>query len=319
VVLGTSSGGVDALCEIVSALPARFPAAVLVVLHVGAHRSILPDMLSRAGPLGARHACNGEPLEPGTIYVAPPDYHLLVADGRARLSNGPKENFARPAIDPLFRSAAIACGPRVIGAILTGRLDDGAAGLQAVQACGGVTMAQDPSDAYAPDMPDNARRAARPDYVLPLKQIGPALVALAGTPALDSRKLPPLTLVAENEVALALAQGEAVWKLATPSTFACPECNDALWEINGSMPPRYRCHNGHAYSACSLSAASDGAVRQSLCEALRALHKKSALSKLRAAYHMRLGEAEDAHRHVRDARRASTSAQILEGLLRNDD
>jgi two-component system chemotaxis response regulator CheB len=319
VVLGTSSGGVDALCEIVSALPANFPAVVLVALHVGMHRSILPEMLSRSGPLQACHARDGEPLKLSTIYIAPPDHHLLVVHGHARLSTGPKENFARPAIDPLFRSAAISRGSRVIGVILTGRLDDGAAGLQAVRACSGVTITQDPSNAYARDMPENAMRATSPDYVLRLDQIGPKLVALAGTRAPNPGQGPPPTLVAENDMVLAIAERNAVSSVATPSTFTCPECNQALWQINGSMPPRFRCSSGHAYSTGSLSAASDGTVVNSLAEALRALHKKTALSKLRAAYHMRLGESENARRYVRDARRASTSAHILEGLLHNDD
>ena len=182
IVLGASLGGVEALCEIVARLPQRLPATILAVLHVGPHRSALPSLLSAAGPLPARHARDGEMLEQGVIYVAPPNHHLAIAHDRARVFRGPKVHFARPAIDPLFRSAAVSRGSRVIAAVLTGLLDDGSAGLQAVRACGGVTIAQDPATATAAEMPENAIRAGKPHYVLPLGAIGAKLAELVGTP-----------------------------------------------------------------------------------------------------------------------------------------
>ena len=137
VVIGASEGGVEALCAVASGLPAGFAAAVFVVLHVGAHRSQLPSLLTESGPLSAKHAENGEAIRTGCIYVAPSDHHLVLEPGRIRLTRGPRENWARPSIDPLFRSAAATYGPDVIGAILTGGLNDGAAGLYEVGRHGG--------------------------------------------------------------------------------------------------------------------------------------------------------------------------------------
>jgi len=156
VVIGASAGGVGALQRLAADLPPLFPAVVLIVLHVGANRSLLPRLLAAAGPNPPVHAQDGEKLRMGHLTVAPPDHHLLVDDGSLRLTRGPKENFARPAIDPLFRSAALAYGPRVIGVVLTGSLDDGTAGLQAIKQCGGLTLVQDPTTAFAPSMPASA-------------------------------------------------------------------------------------------------------------------------------------------------------------------
>lgn len=180
IVIGASAGGVDALIAIVSALPERLPAAVLIVQHIGPFPSILPTMLQKAGRLPARHAHDGERIETGNIYVAPPDLHMVIEDDFIRTIRGPRQHFSRPAIDPLFRSAAVHRGARVIGAVLTGHLDDGTAGLAAVRACGGVVIVQDPDSAFAPDMPRNAMRATPPDYILALDEFAPMLAALAG-------------------------------------------------------------------------------------------------------------------------------------------
>ncbi|MEA2684913.1 MAG: two-component system, chemotaxis family, protein-glutamate methylesterase/glutaminase [Actinomycetota bacterium] len=184
VVLGASAGGVEALSTVVSGFPDDLPAAVLVVLHVAAKgTSVLPDILSRRGPLPATHAVDGERLYCGRIYVAPPDRHITVDRGAVRLSPGPKDNGVRPSIDTLFRSAANAFGPDVVAAVLTGTLDDGTAGLIAVTNGGGITIAQDPEDAAFPGMPASAVRVARPDFVLPAADIAAAVVrAVLGDP-----------------------------------------------------------------------------------------------------------------------------------------
>ncbi|NLP60284.1 chemotaxis protein CheB [Paraburkholderia sacchari] len=176
IAIGASSGGVDVLRKLVSQLPADLCAAIAIVQHVGAYPSILPKLLDDAGPLCAAHAADGEPFVHGRIYVAPPDRHMLVECGHVRLDAGPKRNFARPAIDPLFESAATELGTRVVGVILTGFLMDGMTGLAAVRACGGVTIVQDPADAPAPDMP--ARAIPYADYVLPIAQLAGRLEAL---------------------------------------------------------------------------------------------------------------------------------------------
>src|SRR5205085_3197560 len=159
VVIGASAGGVHALLQIAENLPASFPAPVCIVQHVGSNPSLLPDLLRYRGPNQAMHAEDGQQLTPGTLHVAPPDHHMLIEGDRLYLTQGPKENHARPAIDPLFRSAAVTYGPDVIGVILTGQMDDGSAGLKAVKECGGLAIVQDPKTAAEPEMPRNAMRS----------------------------------------------------------------------------------------------------------------------------------------------------------------
>jgi two-component system chemotaxis response regulator CheB len=308
-------GGVDTLREIVAALPPALPAAVLVVLHVGHHESLLPAMLQTAGPLPAHHAQDGEPLESGQIYVAPPDRHLVMMGDGVRTVKAPKENFARPAIDPLFRSAAVARGARVIGAILTGHLDDGTAGLAAIRACGGITIAQDPDDAFAPDMPRNAMRFTPPDYILCAKEIGPLLATLAGRLAPNPAPPPPTGLLAESEALLLFDSVEQMSTFAKPSALTCPECGGTLWQIDEATPPRYRCHTGHAFGPETLNAAVDHSVERTLWEAIRALREKIALAKQRAAYHTLVGETEAAQRRLSEARRTDEASRELEKLL----
>jgi two-component system chemotaxis response regulator CheB len=176
IVIGTSAGGVSVLSDLVAALPPALPAAVFIVCHLADDgRSELPTILSRRGPLLARNPRDGDPIYPGHVYVAPPDYHLLVQPGHVQLSHGPRENRLRPAIDPLFRTAARAYGPRVIGVILTGALNDGVAGLMAVRAAGGVGVVQDPGDAPFPGLPRQAREVAGADHVVPADRL-PAVI-----------------------------------------------------------------------------------------------------------------------------------------------
>jgi two-component system, chemotaxis family, protein-glutamate methylesterase/glutaminase len=184
IVVGTSIGGVEALTRLVRGLPADLPAALFVVSHVPPEgTSILPEILRREGPLPAAHAQDGEPVQHGRVYVAPPDRHLLLQDDRVRLPRGPRENHFRPAVDPLFRSAARTYGARVVGVVLTGALYDGAAGLLAVRAAGGVAVVQDPADAFSDAMPKAALEIAGADHVLPAAAIGPLLADLARRPA----------------------------------------------------------------------------------------------------------------------------------------
>jgi two-component system chemotaxis response regulator CheB len=178
VVIGASAGGVRALCRLAADLPAEFPAAMLVVQHIGPNRSVLPELLTSAGPNTAQHARNGERIRQGHFAVAPSDHHLLVLGEAIRLTRGPKENFSRPAIDTLFRSAASEHGPRVIGVVLTGNLCDGTAGLQAIKRHGGLAVVQDPLTAFAPSMPANALGQGPIDYCLPLERIGQKLFEL---------------------------------------------------------------------------------------------------------------------------------------------
>jgi two-component system chemotaxis response regulator CheB len=183
VVIGTSAGGTEALPALVGGLPGEFAAPICIVMHVSPlFPCVLDAILDRAGPLRAVVATDGEHPRPGRIYVAPPDYHLIVEPNLLRLTKGPRENRFRPAIDPLFRSAARAYGPATVGVILTGNLDDGTAGLRAVKQLGGVTIVQDPADALYPSMPLNAIEHVEPDHVVPLASMAPLLARIAATP-----------------------------------------------------------------------------------------------------------------------------------------
>jgi len=181
VVVGASAGGIHALRTIVRTLPASFPAVVLIVLHIGAHESILASILRSGSTQPVAEGADGDEARPGHVYVAPPDRHMLLDHDRIRLSAGPREHYTRPAIDPLFRSAALTRGPRVIGVLLTGRLDDGVAGLQAIKECGGTVVVQDPATAEAPGMPRSALRLVAADRIVPLGAIAETLVELVGT------------------------------------------------------------------------------------------------------------------------------------------
>jgi two-component system chemotaxis response regulator CheB len=178
IAIGASTGGVAALQQLVSTLPGDLPAAVLIVQHVGP-RSLLPDLLNRAGPLPAVHAADGQLVRPGQIYVAPSDHHLLVGHGAMRLARGPRENWARPAVDPLFRSVAHTYGAGAIGVVLTGALNDGTAGLQAIRKAGGIAVVQHPGDALCQDMPRSALLHAGADHCVPLSHMGELLNTLA--------------------------------------------------------------------------------------------------------------------------------------------
>ena len=284
IVLGASAGGVEALTQIVQHLPADLPASLFVVLHVPPFgSSVLPDILRRKGPLPVCHAADGQAIERGRIYVAPPDRHLIVKDGVMRVTRGPNENGHRPSIDPLFRSAARSYGPRVIAVVLTGMLDDGTAGLQAVKLRGGTALVQDPKEAMFAGMPRNAVENVAVDWILPLAEIAPALVRLAQEPPeknMDFMASPQHKedMAVEADIAemdmAALEQDRA----GQPSGFTCPECHGALWETQDGELIRFRCRVGHAYSPDSLLADQSEALEDALWIALRALEESAALA-----------------------------------------
>jgi two-component system chemotaxis response regulator CheB len=314
VVIGASAGGVLALCRLASALPARLAAPVCVVLHVGANASSLPSLLTAAGPLPAAHATSGQLLEPGRIYVAPPDHHLLVQDGWLRLTRGPKEHFTRPAIDPLFRSAALSAGPRVIGVLLTGTLGDGTAGLQAVKECGGITVVQDPADAEEPAMPGAALRAVQVDHCEPLARIGPLLQRLVGE-EVPPAQAPPQRLVREHRASGGENAMDDLNSIGHTTGLTCPECGGMLWEIGGSRPPRFRCHTGHGFSADSLRDMQARAAEDALWAGVRALQEKEALLRKIAELDRSAGDDTHAGQAETEADRTRGQADQLRRLL----
>lgn len=292
IVIGTSAGGIEALRELAAHFPPDFPAPIAIVLHLSPEApGLLHEILSRAGPLPAINPANGERLRPGRIYVAPPDLHLLIEPGRIRLSKGPRENRFRPAIDPLFRTAAQIYGPGAIGVILTGTLDDGTAGLWAIKRLGGTAIVQDPADALFPSMPEHARRAVDIDHCVPLREIAPLLVRLTTAPVEDVRA----TEVPEHmEIEVKIVKEDdplriGVERLGEPSPIACPECHGVLrqWKEGGRL--RYRCHTGHAYSSDSLLAEINDGIETSMWTTIRSLQEATILMRQLSTH------AEDVH------------------------
>ena len=311
VVVGASAGGVEALRAMVSGLPINLRASVLVVLHMPAGgTSALPAILSRAGPLPARIARDGEPLEQGRIYVARPDHHMLVVNRAVALSHGPTENGHRPAINATFRSAAIACGGAVTGVLLSGVLDDGVAGLLAIAGQGGRTVVQDPSDALYHGMPENALRALTPDHVGPAADLGPVLAKMTSEVADNSDDAAPDVLRWENEIASAGRTQQGAETVGTPSEFACPDCQGVLAEIEGDAM-RYRCRVGHAWTAEALLAAQGSALERALWTALRTLEEKTALSTRMAQEARQRGSHRVAERYDQMARETYEAAAVL--------
>ena len=257
IVVGASAGGVEALVNLVHEFPADLSASVFVVFHIPAQSpSLLPNILSRAGLVKAVQPVDYQRIERGRIYIAPPDRHLLIEDGFMRVVLGPKENRHRPAIDPLFRSAAVAYGPQVVGVILTGSLDDGTAGLLAIKQRGGVAVVQDPRDAIYPSMPESALAHVKVDHCLPISRIGQLLVQLSHEGVMQENIQPALEDMA-REVRIAemetnpLSEHEQV---GNPSAYSCPECGGVLWEVDDGELTRFRCRTGHAFSTESMFA-----------------------------------------------------------------
>lgn len=276
IVIGASTGGVEALMQIVRDLPSDLPATVLVVLHIPPQgASYLPEILSRAGALPARHPTDHEPIRPGQIYVAPPDFHLLVEQGRVRVVRGPRENRSRPAIDPLFRSAAITYGTRVVGVILTGALDDGTAGLWAIKERGGIAVVQNPKDALVSSMPANALEYVEVNYCPPLSEMPALLVRLAHEPA-EADGAYPVPKDMELESNLAASDPRTMENEERPgilSSFTCPECKGPLWELHDGKLIRFRCRQGHAFTADTMLNGQTEAVEDALWSALNILQE----------------------------------------------
>ncbi|MCW2991547.1 MAG: CheB methylesterase [Solirubrobacterales bacterium] len=295
VVMGASAGGVDALSDVVRGLPADFPAAVLVVLHISASSpSMLPQILDRASPLTAVAADDGAPLEAGCIYVARPDLHLKVEDGVARLTAEARVNGHRPAVDSLFCSAADARGPAVTGVVLSGMRDDGTVGLARIKECGGIAVVQDPEDAQHDSMPLSAIENVAVDAILPAREIGPALARFLSDSTLPAHGngVPP---PAESEV-------------DNPLITVCPDCGGVLSERREHGLTVFTCHVGHAYSPHSLIDLQRSAVESALWTAVRALEDRQALLARLAEQSESRGQPHSARSFARQAQASTDQA-----------
>ena len=318
IVIGASAGGVEALMSVVGSLPGELPAALFLVLHIPAQSpSALPTILNRAGQVHALHPVDGEEIRYGHIYIAPPDHHLLVEEGIVRVVRGPKENRHRPAIDPLFRSAARTYGTRVVGVILTGSMDDGTAGLLAIKRRGGKAIVQDPSDALFSSMPQSAIAHVEIDHVVPLSEIGPLLIELAHDETAEQGSF-PITKDMEMEAkfaAMETHERQNEEHVGTPSVYSCPECGGVLWEVHDGDLLRFRCRVGHAFSVDSVMAGQTEVIEEALWTALKALEENASFSH-RLAHDARNGGKEWlAKRFSERAQEAESNAAVIREVL----
>jgi two-component system chemotaxis response regulator CheB len=279
VVIGASAGGLQAISAIVAALPASLPACLLVVVHSSPHGgSLLPEILQRVSALPVAFAAEGQRVRHGRVYLAAADRHLLIDGRKLTLGRGPRENGFRPAIDPLFRTAAREFGPRVIGVVLSGGLGDGAYGLNAIKKAGGVAVVQDPQEAIIGGMPLSAMRQVDVDHVLPAADIGRIIEHLVcdvdhegGSPMSARAPDPDPQLAGLTDVT------DMTARYGPPSGLTCPDCGGSLWEIEDGRAVRYQCHVGHQYAADSLDAGQRDTIDNVLWAAVRVLEEHAEL------------------------------------------
>ncbi|MGV7216295.1 chemotaxis protein CheB [Bradyrhizobium sp. UFLA05-112] len=292
IVIGGSAGATAPLKQILGRLPADLPAAIFIVLHIPAQGvGILSTVVSGAGKLPVRQAENGMKIETGHVYLAAPDHHLLLSEHHVLLGRGPRENLVRPAIDALFRSAALHHGPRVIGVLLSGLLSDGAAGLNAIKRCGGMTVVQDPLDAISDEMPRRALEASTIDLCVPGATMGDVLSDLVREPPGATLPIPP-DIRLEVEIAAGDRIGsDSLVALADPVALTCPGCGGVLSEVKAARPMRFRCQVGHAYTTDVLAKEQEGRVDEALRVALRIIEERAELVQRMAADGRRSGRS----------------------------
>jgi two-component system chemotaxis response regulator CheB len=318
IVIGASAGGVEALQQLVRAFPVRFPASIFVTIHFPESAiSALPRILTRAGQMPALHPANGESIVHDRIYVAVPDFHLLPGRHGIRLVRGPKENGNRPAIDPMFRSAAVDFGPRVIGVVLTGNLDDGTSGLAAIKRSGGIAVVQDPEDALFSSMPSSAIDHVSVDRIVPIRSMGRTLVDLVAEPLHDRVPTSTPDDLMERQYSAADLKtieraGQHPGKL---SAFGCPECGGVLWEITDGDFVRYRCRVGHAWTSDALLDKQSDSFDDAVWTALRALEENASLARQIAARHRTRGMDGLASRLDAKAEAAERRAAVIRESL----
>ena len=265
IAIGGSAGALDAILALVTGLPPDFAATIFLVSHIGSHRSYLPELLSRAGPLPVRHAEDGEKIRPGTVYVAPPDRHMLVFKEAIRLSRGPRQHFTRPAIDPLFRSAALAFGPRVIGVVLSGTGSDGARGLREIQQAGGIAVIQRPSQALYPEMPRNAIKAVHAENIVGIDELPLLLVRLSA----ETVEVPAAATAGEEDTTME--------QFERPVALTCPECGGAMRRSGNGPVEEFRCHTGHRFGVGEVADGQRSALEEALVTAVRVLNERAEL------------------------------------------
>ena len=316
IVIGASAGGVQALKRIAADLDPDLAATICIVMHMPAdYESELDQIINRAGPLPAKMAENGETIKTGRIYVAPPNHHLIIKDGYLKLSRGPFENRSRPAIDPLFRSAAVAYGSRAIGVILSGYLDDGTSGMVAIQRCGGVTMVLDPTDTPHGDMPKSVLSRINVDYKLRLVEIGSTLNCLVTEPAGGDVEIPEEVIREAQLAERIMSDIKTEERLGELVPMSCPECGGPLWEIDVDQVKRYRCHVGHGFTEWALLVDQDESIEQALWMAMRTMEERANLLDKMAESEHRAGRSRTEKNFRERADESRTHANAIRGLM----
>lgn len=314
VVIGCSAGGVEALPRILQQFSSDLEAAVLIVQHMAAGQRYLADILSRSTRIPVAWAEQGAEITRGRVLIAPPDVHIVLAEGHVQLTKGARENHARPSIDKLFRSAAAAYGSRVIGVLLTGMLDDGVAGLGAIRQAGGAVIVQDPLDAAFPELPGRALRVLVPDHTLPVDAIGAAITSLVGDRVGVS--VTPTQLALESEIDRAGAVSpDMLSMLGTQTTLACPECHGPLWQVGDEQLRRFRCYLGHVSTATGLLRASAVEVESALWSAVRALNDRATTLETLATDATRIGDGQSAQSYAIRGREAREQAEVARQFM----
>lgn len=314
IVIGASAGGLTPLKALVAALPEDLTATLFVVVHVGPYKSILPEILNYSSRLLACHPRQGEPIERGRIYVAPPDHHMLIGRGFIRLSRGPRENRARPAVDPTFRSAARVYGPRVIGVVLSGMLSDGTAGVAEIKRLGGLAIVQDPADAEYSGMPSSALAHAGVDYAVPAAELGGLISALVGRP----RHVPPPKKTPTPQKIPHPAEAQAMsgeYSLKPPPLLICPECGGAVQEMDVDTLPFYRCHIGHSFSPADMEAAQFKEMERAMEKSLRTIVERRSLCVRLSQAASEMGRTASAEQWEAAAAQAEERAESLRDFL----
>jgi two-component system, chemotaxis family, protein-glutamate methylesterase/glutaminase len=330
VIAGASAGGVEALVQLVRSLAVDFPHPVLVILHVApTGTSVLPAILARACRLPVTSAADGEDLRPGHVYVAPPDNHMVIEDTKLRLSQAPRENGHRPAIDPTMRTAANAYDGATIGIVLSGSRDDGTAGLMAIKASGGTAIVQDPEEALYPSMPLSAIAHVRPDAILPIAAMAHWILEhnprsnrapVSSNPSPnpgEPTEDPGLAVVESSNGPPRSATGEG-------TRYTCPDCGGVLFERREGQLERFECSVGHVFSIESLSSAQAEALESALWAAVRALEDRAALlmrlagrarqhaqERSAAGFERQAAEAIERARTIREAIQRSTEDRVV--------
>jgi two-component system chemotaxis response regulator CheB len=332
IVIGASAGGVQALMRVVSALPVNLSASIFVVVHTSPDApGVLDKVLNRLDGQRARYARNGMKIERDTIYIAPPDRHMMVEESAIRITRGPKQNRNRPSIDALFQSAAAAFRERVIGVVLTGYLGDGSAGLATIKKAGGVTVVQDPEDAQVSEMPIQALQRTDPDYCAPLDHIPRILESLVqgtaetvgGVMASNRRLVRGASTRSKHSQHKNGARSQKNSGLTSGQKkeltgLTCPECHGTIWEVRDEDHKhnvQFKCPVGHKYGPQSMIEAHSDTLERAMWAALRCLKENITLHKRLVEYSRNLGRDKAADIYGRQLREKEMHAQVLHALL----